>query len=110
MRAAARVERQRFEDLERALDALGSRVADLARSAADDPAGTRLRRYGPEDQVVARLELAGPQRYLASRHAGIDVHGDGSTEAYLGRVRREPLDSGPDGDPVAAVRQALDMP
>ena len=58
---------------------------------------------------MARIELAGPERRLASKHAGIDVRGDGSTEAYLGRVRRQPLDPGPDVDLVAAVRQALDM-
>jgi hypothetical protein len=66
-----------------------------------------LRRYGPEQQVFARLELAGPERRLASAHAGVDVRGDGSTEAYRGRVRRTLLEPQPGEDAVAAVRRAL---
>jgi hypothetical protein len=74
---------------------------------AEDPPGTRLRRYAPNEQVVARIELSGPQRRLASVHAGIDVRGDGSTEAYVGRVRRKALDAGSDADVIAALRQAI---
>ena len=89
---------------------MGSRIAEQAETAAENPAGTRLRRYTPEEQVVARIELAGPERRLASRHAGVDVRGDGSTEAYLGRVRRQPLGVAPGEDAMAAVRKALVQP
>jgi hypothetical protein len=71
------------------------------------PPATQLRRYAPADQVTARAELAGPERRLASVHGGIDVRGDGSTEAYLGRVRRTPLDPGHREDSIAALRRAL---
>ena len=74
---------------------------------AADPPGTRLRRYAPEEQVVARIELSGPQRRLPSVHAGIDVRGDGSTEAYVGRVRRQALDVGKSEDAIAALRRAV---
>jgi hypothetical protein len=40
-------------------------------------------------------------------HAGIDVHGDGSTEAYLGRVRRRPLDRQDGEDELAALRREV---
>jgi hypothetical protein len=40
-------------------------------------------------------------------HAGIDVHGDGSTEAYLGRVRRTALEPEGDEDVISALRRAL---
>ena len=110
VRTDGSVDRQRFEDLERAFGALGSRLAELASAAAANPAGTRLRRYAPAEQVVARIELAGPERRLPTRHAGIDVRGDGSTEAYLGRVRRQALELGPDEDVVAGLRRAIVPP
>ncbi|HEV3391021.1 MAG TPA: hypothetical protein VG057_18505 [Solirubrobacteraceae bacterium] len=82
-------------------------MTDLAGDAARDPAKTQLKRYTPDEQVVARVELAGPQKRLANVHGGVDVHGDGSTEAYLGRVRRTAItpESGEDG--ASALRRAL---
>jgi hypothetical protein len=59
---------------------------------------------------VARLELAGPERRLAKTHAGVDVHGDGSAEAYLGRVRRQRLAPATGEDAIAALRKALRNP
>jgi hypothetical protein len=56
---------------------------------------------------VARVELAGPQRRLAGTHGGVDIRGDGSTEAYVGRVRRRPLDPTDAEDVVMALRRAL---
>jgi len=80
----------------------------LADDAAQQPQKTELKRYSPADQVVARAELAGPERRLASRHAGIDVHGDGSSEPYVGRVRRKRLDAAAGEDLFSALRRALE--
>lgn len=108
VRAGARVEHARFDALDPAIDALKARVTLLADDAAQRPPDTQLKRYSPADQVVARAELAGPQRRLASRHAGIDVRGDGSSEPYVGWVRRKPLEA-PNGEDVfSALRQALE--
>jgi hypothetical protein len=83
------VARERFDDLDAALDALRSRVQELADGPSRGPVDAKLRRFEPVQQVAARLELAGPERLVASVRAGIDVRGDGSTEAFLGRVRRQ---------------------
>ena len=89
------------------MDALQTRVKDLADEVARDPAKTQLKRYTPDEQVTARVELAGPERRLSRMHAGIDIHGDGATEAYLGRVRRTRIERAEGDDTLAALRRAL---
>ena len=46
----------------------------------------------------------GEPAYLVRR---FDVQGDGSTEAYIGRVRRRAVDAAPGEDGVSALRRAL---
>jgi hypothetical protein len=89
------------------LDALQTRVKGLAHEAARDPAKTQLKRYTPDEQVTARVELAGPQKRLAKVHAGIDVPGDGSLEAYLGRLKRKALEAPQGEDAISVLRRAL---
>jgi hypothetical protein len=88
VRAGSRVDRSTFDDLEDALGALESRGRELAKAAPRRLLDTKVRRFEPAQLVSARLELAGPERVLAKVQAGVDVRGDGSVEAYVGRVRR----------------------
>ena len=104
VRVRGRVTRERFDSLEHALDEIASRLPDLARDAHAAPEGGGImRRIEPVQQVVARLELAGPRRL----RAGVDVRGDGSSEAWTGRVRRRVVEQGGREDAVAALRRVI---
>ncbi|MGA2925524.1 MAG: hypothetical protein ABSG43_05925 [Solirubrobacteraceae bacterium] len=107
VRAGPRVERRRFDELETALDAAERRGVELARDAPRGAVDVKLKRFEPVQQVVARIELAGPQRFVPSVRAGIDVRGDGSSEAYVGRVRRQLVDPQSGESAWAALRRVL---
>ena len=104
VRARPRTEKKRFADLAAALEAIERRGRELETAAHEQPVGgTLIRRIDPVQIVVARLELAGP-RLL---RAGIDVRGDGSTEAFTGRVRRELVEQRNGESAYEALRRAV---
>jgi hypothetical protein len=107
VRAGPRVERLTLPTIEQALDALELRANQLATDTARQPVDVRYRKFEPVQQVAARLELSGPQRLVPSVRAGIDVRGDGSSEAYVGRVRRRLLEQRRRESAVAALRREL---
>jgi hypothetical protein len=85
IRKGPKVERERYSELDAALRAIERHGRELERTANTRArGGTFIRRIEPVHQVVARLELAGPHRL----RAGLDVRGDGSSEAFTGRLRR----------------------
>ncbi len=107
VRFGPRVERTTFADLPDALERLEERARELAGEAPGRVLDTKIKRFEPEEQVVARLELAGPERLVPSNRAGLDVHGDGSVVAYRGRVRRELISPAKGETPYTALRRAL---
>jgi hypothetical protein len=104
VRSRAKVQKERHGGLEEALAALERAGTELAGGADAQPVGgSVIRRIEPVQQVVARLELRGPGRL----RAGVDVRGDGSSEAYMGRVRRQLVVQRPGEDAYGALRRAL---
>jgi hypothetical protein len=105
IRKGPKVDRERYSDLDSALRAIEQHGRELERTAdARARGGSFIRRIEPVQQVVARLELAGPSRL----RAGVDVRGDGSSEAFTGRVRRRLVEQRRRESAYDALRRALE--
>lgn len=104
VRIGGKVERERLEGLEAALARVEDRGRELESTSRTRPrGGGLLRRFEPVQQVVGRIELAGPR----GLRAGIDVRGDGSSEAFTGRVRRTLVAQHDGESPYDALRRVL---
>lgn len=104
VRSGSKVHRERFEGLAPALEAIESRGRELEAGARTRPAGGAMfRRIEPVQQVRARLELRGP----GGLRGGIDVRGDGSSEAFTGRLRRRLVEQRRGESAYDALRRAL---
>ena len=98
VRRNGKVERHAFDSLDTALAEIESRGRALQRTTRSAPVDTKvLGRFEPAQLVEWRLELSRPA-------GGVDVHGDGSATAFVGRVRRRALEG---DDPYVALRQAV---
>lgn len=107
VRRGSAVRRTKAASLEAALDALEAAARDAARSERPAPVDLRVRRYEAGDQVVARIELAGPTRFAPAVRAGVDVRGNGAMTAYTGRAARRPVEERDDESALQALRRAL---
>jgi hypothetical protein len=107
VRAGPKVTRSTFPAVAEALDELEARARELARTAPDEVVDAKFKRFEPVEQVVARLELAGPERFGPTVRVGVDVRGDGSMEAYRGRVRRQVIAERGSETPLTALRRTL---
>jgi hypothetical protein len=104
VRSRAKVRKERHAELSDALDAVERIGAELSEGADARPAGgTLIRRIEPVQQVVGRVELAGPGRL----RAGVDVRGDGSSEAFTGRLRRTLVEQRRGESAYDALRRVL---
>ena len=102
-RSGPKVERLRFDSLDDALTEIAARGCALQQDAPGRVVDLKVRRFEPVQQVVARLELSGPGRL----RGGLDVRGDGSAEAYTGRLRRHVVLQEPGEDAYAALARAI---
>ena len=104
VRAGAEVRKEHRATLDDALVAIEREGRELERSAdGHAEGGTLMRRLEPVQIVVARLELSGPRRL----RAGVDVRGDGSSEAFTGRLRRKVVEQREGESAYEALGRAL---
>jgi hypothetical protein len=104
VRSGPRIERTRHDDAAAALAALEERARELADAGRGKTVSVPLMRdIEPVQQVIARLELAGPGRV----RAGVDVRGDGSAESWTGRVRRQVIEQRRGESAFDALRREL---
>jgi hypothetical protein len=102
VRNGPKVEKLRAGTLAEALELVEREGRVLSARAGRGTVDLRMRRFTPQQQVAARVELAGP-----GVRAGIDVRGDGSAEAWTGRVRRRVIEQRDRESPYAALRRAV---
>ena len=61
------------------------------------------RDFAPDAQVAARAEVKGPK----GLRAGVDLRGDGATEAWTGRLGRRPVVQEAGEDAFQALRRVV---
>lgn len=108
VRSGPRVTHDRYATLDEALAALDRRTAELAPTAERDEVRFLARKIEPVHQVVARLEIAGGGGlWRPVVTGGVDLRGDGSAEAFTGRLRRSVVEQRRGESAVDALRRVL---
>ncbi len=104
VRSGPRVARLEAGSLDAALELIEARARELARGPRSEPVELRYKTFEPVQQVAHRIELSGPRRM----HAGVDVRGDGSVEAWTGKLRRRVVEQEKGESPYDALRRTLE--
>ena len=99
-RMGSRVEKSTHDSLDEALDAIAARTGVVPRRGTARGIGQS---YEPTRQVAGRFEVSGPD----GTRGGLDVHGDGSAEAFTGLVRKRVVEQQDDESALDALRRAL---
>ena len=102
IRQEGKTERFQRDALAPALDLLEFELRALSGSSRREPASGIARQYEPGEIVAVRGEVAG-----RGVRAGVDVRGDGSSEAFTGRLRRSLIRAQDGESPYDALRRVL---
>jgi hypothetical protein len=105
VRHGPKVERETFEMLDDALEALERHAEEVRREGPLEEFRV-LRDFEPAQRVHARIELSTGGAFRG-REVGIDVMGDGALVPYAGVIRKRRLEPSRDRSAFDAVREAL---
>jgi hypothetical protein len=107
VRNGPHVERMRYATLDAVVDAMEERMDALAPKARREAIQVFRRRFDAVRQVAVRAEVTAPGGLLGGLRGGVDLRGDGSAEAYLGRYRRSLVQLEPGETAYDGLRRAL---
>ncbi|MFI5010309.1 MAG: hypothetical protein ACHQDY_08560 [Solirubrobacterales bacterium] len=113
VRDGPRVGHKRFESLSETVEAMERELDELIptakRRAGRSPIGHLAgKRFDAARQVAVRAEVAGPGGWLGGVRGGVDMRGDGSIEAYTGRLRRRLVELRTGETAYEGLRRALE--
>jgi hypothetical protein len=107
VRDGPRVGHKRFESLPETVDAMERELDELIPTAKRRAVQVPGKRFDAARQVAVRAEVAGPGGWLGAARGGVDMRGDGSIEAYTGRLRRRLVELQAGETPYDGLRRAL---
>jgi hypothetical protein len=107
VRSGPRVERLEAGSLDAALELIEDRGRARAGGPGRKAVDLRYKTFEPVQQVAHRVELSGGGWGRGLR-AGVDVRGDGSVEAWTGRLRRRLVVQEEGESAYAALRRTLE--
>ena len=107
VRTGPKVIRAQYETLPEALQDLEAQCRLVEAKPPLRSVRVPTRTFEPAQQVAARAEVSGPRRFMPPVRAGVDVRGDGSSEAWTGRASRDLVSQEEGEDAYAALRRVL---
>ncbi|MBJ7328794.1 MAG: hypothetical protein JHC95_02785 [Solirubrobacteraceae bacterium] len=103
IRIGPKVRKLRAESAARAVDLLEDGL--VGAEARREEINALTRTYSPQQQVAARGEIASAR--FGGTRAGVDIRGDGSSEAYTGKVTRRLIEQQDGESAFDALRRTL---
>jgi len=107
VRDGPRVARKRYETLGETVQAMEHELDELAPATRRRAIQVVGKSFDAARQVAVRAEISGPGGWPSGARGGVDMRGDGSTEAYTGRLRRKLVQLRSGETPYEGLSRAL---